>query len=254
MDLRSIAGHALPPVRGVGCASFTVAMVAGAELHMRAAPSRSPAVYDRWLRAWARGVLRIFGVRLTLEGTAPPPARGARLVVCNHRSPVDILVLLSLFGGRILSRADLARWPIVGAAARQAGTIFVDRESEASGARAIRTVRRHLAAGSTISVFPEGATYPGDEVRAFRPGAFLPLRGLDVELFPVGLAYPPGTEFWQESFVKHVSRVATQPATQIVVCCGAGWVPEGGARKLAEEAQAEVQALTERARRRFDAL
>lgn len=254
MDLRSLASRALPPIRGAGCASFTVAMVAGAELHMRAVPSRRPVVYDRWLRNWARGVLRIFGVQLTLEGPAPPLPRGARLVVSNHRSPLDILTLISLFGGRILSRADLARWPIVGAAARQAGTIFVDRESDASGARAIRTIRRHLAAGSTITVFPEGTTYPGDEVRPFRPGAFLPLRGLDVELFPVGLAYPAGIEFWQESFVEHVGRVATRPVTRVVACCGVGRKAEGSAGQLAEEARAEVQALTTRARRRFEAL
>jgi 1-acyl-sn-glycerol-3-phosphate acyltransferase len=230
-------------------AGFTVAMVGAAEVHMRVSPSRRATVYDPYMRAWAGGLLRIFGIRIEGEPRPPPANARARLIVSNHRSPLDILVLIRLFGGRIVSRADLSGWPVLGAAARQAGTIFVDRESESSGARAIRTIRRHLAAGSTITVFPEGATYPGDDVRPFRAGAFVAPRGLDVEIVPVGLAYPAGTEFWQETFLTHIQRVAGRFRTPVGVAIGEPVVPTGRTPEIAEAMHDEVQRLVARARR-----
>ncbi len=254
VESKSLIGRVLPPIRGAGCAAYTMGMCAGAELHKRAAGGLEDELWDGWMRRWAKGVLTIFGVRVTLDGPLPPPPCRARLVVANHRSPIDVVILLSLFGGRILSRGDLARWPVLGAAARQAGTIFVDRESRGSGARAIREIRRHLAAGDTITVFPEGGTFPGDEVRPFRAGAFVTARGLDVEVVPVGLAYPPKTEFWQESFVAHVGRVAGRPRTNVVVTIGEGSSASGRAVDVAKRMHAEVQTLTHRARARLEGL
>ena len=98
------------------------------------------------------------------------------LVVANHRSTADILVLLRTFGGRMVSRADLAGWPLVGAAARAVGTLFVDRSDAASGATAVRAIRTRLVAGDTVIVFPEGTTFPDDEVRPFHAGAFVAAR------------------------------------------------------------------------------
>lgn len=201
------------------------------------------------MKRWGSSLVRATGGRVYLvPGCEPPRERRARLVVANHRSPFDIGVLLSLFGGHALSRADLASWPVLGLAARRAGTIFVDREDGASRAAALRTIRRRLAAGASVLVFPEGATFEGDEVRAFQAGAFAALRGLDVELVPVGLAYDPGAEFVEESFVRHVVRVAGRPVTRCVVNIGTARPASGRPQELATTLQREVQELVAQAR------
>jgi 1-acyl-sn-glycerol-3-phosphate acyltransferase len=208
-------------------------------------------VRERWVGAWCSGLLRLFGVRAITMGTAPPPGRG-HLVVANHRSTADILVLLRTFGGHMLSRADLSRWPLVGVAARAVGTVFVDRANAASGANAVRAIRDRLAEGHTVIVFPEGTTFPDDEVRAFHSGAFVAALRSGADIVPVGLAYGTGSgaAFVNESFPAHLARMAAASPSDVVVCIGEPLVVEEKARAalLRDRAHAEVQLLVDQAR------
>lgn len=192
-------------------------------------------------------ILRIFGVESLRNGPAPAPAR-ARLVVANHRAALDIGILLHELGGIFLSRADLADWPVVGQLASEAGTIFVDRDDRRSGAAAIRAVRRRLKAGGSVMIFPEGATFAGDEVQPFHAGAFIAARGLDVEIVPVGLAYPHGVEYVDVSFVEHVEELARRPHTRVGIAFGEPFLAEGRPAALAEHAHGVVQSLVREAR------
>jgi 1-acyl-sn-glycerol-3-phosphate acyltransferase len=235
--------------RALGMSALTLSMLAGVSLHQRlVAPATQRATFERWQRAWADNLLRLFGVHATLGGSLPAPASGARLVVSNHRSPIDILLLLRHFGGVVLSRADLARWPILGPAARRAETIFVDRDDALSGVLAIRAIRDRLANQRTVIVFPEGTTLAGDTVRAFQSGAFVAARGLPVEIVPVGIAYQPGSEFLDESFLQHMTRVASRPVTRVACTVGAARVMPATRKGLAEVLRDEVQALVHESR------
>ena len=129
---------------------FADARRRGGDVHGRvswlastAQPFRDPfglaELVDRHLRRWCRGLLSVCGVHLWRAGETPAGAERARLVVANHRSPFDIPILLSVFGGQFLSRADLTEWPVFGRAARRVGTIF--RQSR----RIARAVRRRFA-------------------------------------------------------------------------------------------------------------
>jgi 1-acyl-sn-glycerol-3-phosphate acyltransferase len=192
-------------------------------------------------------ILALFGVELVRSG-AIPPHDGPRLVVANHRAALDIGILLHEVGGIFLSRADLEGWPIVGPLAREANTIFVDREDRRSGAKAIRAMRRRLQEGQSVMIFPEGATYTGDEVRPFQPGAFVACRGLGVQVLPIGLAYPPGTEYVGVSFVDHVTALARRPRTRVGVAVGAPFLADGRPAALAEQSHASVARLVAEAR------
>jgi 1-acyl-sn-glycerol-3-phosphate acyltransferase len=240
-------------LRLINLGAATLGWVALASAHQALVPpGQRTATFQRYLRRWGSSLVRATGgVVQLVPGCALPTSNKPRLIVANHRSPFDIGVLLSLFGGHALSRADLASWPVLGLAARRAGTIFVDRESEASGASALRTIRRRLSEGATILVFPEGATFEGDEVRPFKPGAFAALRGLDAEIVPVGLVYDPGVEFVEESFVEHVLRVAARPRTRCVVNVGTPLPAHGRAKDLAESAHGVVQHLVTGARTKW---
>lgn len=236
-------------LRTVALGGWTLGTMQVALMHQRLTPPEArEALHNEWVRTWARGLVRVLGVEERIVAPAPPLAHGARLVVSNHRSSLDILLMLKHCGGSVLARADMEGWPVLGRAAREGGTIFVDRADPSSGARAIRAIRKQLASGRTVTVFPEGTTYRGDEVRAFHGGAFSALTGMEAEVLPVGVAYEPGAEFVGESFGAYLARMAGQKRIPVALCFGTPRPATGGREALARELRAEVQTLVERAR------
>jgi 1-acyl-sn-glycerol-3-phosphate acyltransferase len=218
---------------GAGTAVF--AHVSGARGGVAKARAR-----DLWSGSWSRGLLRLFGVEMVVTGDPGVPGRG-RVVVSNHRSIIDIAVLLSLFGGAVVSRGDLEKWPVIGPAARSAGTIFVDRSSKRSGAHAIQAMVDRLLQHDTVCLFPEGTTYVDDEVRPFKPGACVAAARAHVPVVPVAIVYPrdSGAAFGGETFVQHLARLADTRSTRVLVEIGDPMEPAPG------EA---LEAFTERCR------
>jgi lyso-ornithine lipid O-acyltransferase len=253
--LTSARDRARQAARAGGFALATAAMLPLFVTHHRRAPETDrDLVRELWVRRWASSLLRLFAIDVVIGGGAvpPPTKRGdrGRLIVTNHRSAIDIGVVLATFGGTMVSRADLATWPLVGAAARSVGTVFVDRASAKSGASTIRAIQRHLEDGQTITLFPEGTTYAGDEVRPFHGGAFIAAARAGAEVLPVGLAYPAasGAAFLDESFVAHLGRMARSAGTRMAIAVGAP-LPSGlRAAALTEQAHAAVSRLVRDAR------
>lgn len=243
--------------RIAGFGALTGAMLPGFVVHeaLSAAPERDR-VRRRWVGTWCTSLLRIFGVTVMTEGDSPPPPAAGRLVVANHRSTADILVLLRSFGGQMVSRADLARWPLVGPAARAVGTVFVQRGDVMSGATAVRIIRTRLSEGATIIVFPEGTTFPDDDVRPFQPGAFVAALHSGADILPVGLAYGSGSgaAFVGESFPAHLARMAAARPSRVAMCIGSPIpIPEDArSSRLRDRAQLDVQRLVAAARRIVD--
>jgi len=223
--------------------------------HRRVAEEQKDLVRELWVRRWARALLALFSIDVVIRGDVRPPTRRGergRLIVANHRSAIDIGVILATFGGTMVSRADLATWPVVGAAARSVGTVFVDRSSAKSGAATIRVIQKHLEDGQTIAIFPEGTTFAGDEVRPFHGGAFIAAARSGAEVLPVGLAYPAtsGAAFVDETFLAHLGRMAKSDATRMGLAVGAPIFSKGmRAAELAERAHAEVSRLVVEARK-----
>ena len=215
------------------------------------------AVREKWIRAWSAALLRLFSVHVRVEGALPPPGAGV-LIVANHRSTIDIAALLRTFGGYMVSRADLSGWPLVGAAARKVGTVFVDRKDRASGAGAVRAMRRLLEEGRTVIVFPEGTTFPDDEVRPFQPGAFLAALLMNARIVPVGIAYEKGSgaAFVNETFPQHLSRMSKAAPTRVVLRVGAPLAlgPRVRAADARDRAHEAVSKLVAEARSVVDAM
>jgi 1-acyl-sn-glycerol-3-phosphate acyltransferase len=240
---------------GTATAVMLPAFLARASL---ARSERPDDVRDRWVGAWSRALLRAFGVGVLVQGSSAPASgrAGGRLVVANHRSTADILALLATFGGAMVSRADVAGWPLIGRAARAVGTVFVDRASAFSGATAVRAIRTRLLRGGTVIVFPEGGTSSGDEVRPFRAGAFVAALRASAEIVPVGLAYSVGSEaaFVDESFPAHLARMAAASPSKVAMGIGTSISSAGALRAedLRDRAHSEVVTLVAQSRRLVD--
>jgi 1-acyl-sn-glycerol-3-phosphate acyltransferase len=210
-----------------------------------------------FVRRWARSLLGVLGVDVQVDGAlgdvgASNGSHGVvpRLVVANHRSTIDILLMLHLFGGQLLARGDMATWPGIGVMARRAGTLFVDRDDPASGAGAVQRMRERLRRGISIGVFPEGTTFPGDEVREFQAGAFMAIAREKGIVLPVGIAYHDADAIYgDEPIADHLKRVLQTRATSVGVAVGTPISATGtGIAGLAQHAHDEVQRLVHRAR------
>jgi 1-acyl-sn-glycerol-3-phosphate acyltransferase len=235
-------------VRVSGFLALTPTMLAAWSAHDAITRKDRSALRDRWFGAWCDAMLRVFGIRVITIGQAPK--RGAKLVVSNHRGVADVLVLLRTFGGHMVSRADLAKWPLIGLAGRRLGTVFVDRSDAKSGAVTIRTMRTLLNQGETVTIFPEGTTFSGDEVRPFHAGGFVAATGTRAEVVPVGLAYARDSQaaFSDETFTQHLGRMAGAPPSFVVVSIGEPLVLPAKSREAAERAREAVSREVARAR------
>ncbi len=261
MVIPNVTGRARQAARATGFLGVTAVMLPPFLARMVATNDADrTAVRDAWVGRWARALLRLFAVEVVVDGVVPTPTQGhgrGRLVVTNHRSAIDIGVVLSTFGGTMVSRADLAGWPVLGAAARAVGTVFVDRSSAKSGAGAIRAMQKLLEEGQTINLFPEGTTFEGDEVRPFHGGAFVSAVRAEAEILPVAIAYPraSGAAFVHETFPEHLARMSKSGPTRMVVAVGTPFVARRADRAtdLTKRAHDEVQALVTRARDRCGA-
>jgi 1-acyl-sn-glycerol-3-phosphate acyltransferase len=211
----------------------------------------SEARRDAYVRSWARSLLRVLEVDVAIDAVPGALERSAapRLVVANHRSTLDILLMLHLFGGNLLARGDMADWPAIGTMARRAGTLFVDRSDPTSGAAAVQRIRAKLRGGVTISVFPEGTTFEGDQVREFQGGAFVAIAREHGEVLPVGIAYARADAiFGDEPVVDHMKRLVRAPSIRVGVAVGSPVASRGAVGPLASAMRREVQALVNKAR------
>ncbi len=126
------------------------------------------------------------------------PRRGPVLVVANHASFLDPMVVGSVMKDRQfspLARESLFRFKPFGWLLRSFGVIPINRDG--ADAAAMRTGIGELQAGRCLAVFPEGTRSRDGSLGEFRRGVLLLLRKVPVEVVPMGLAgthgiWPPG--------------------------------------------------------------
>jgi 1-acyl-sn-glycerol-3-phosphate acyltransferase len=234
-------------LRTAAFGAFSAGILAAYETKRVITPeSRRALLLDHYRSRLSDGALGLLGAELRVRGQRLED-RGA-LIVANHQSALDIAVMLSVFQAVLVSRHDVAGWPLLGRLAKHGDTIFVDREDRRSGVVALREIRRQAMQGRTVVAFPEGGTFPGDSVHEFHPGAFAAVRSLDVPVIPAGLAYSPAIPYGEESFAQHIANVAARERTRIVIQIGES-LPFGlEPRSAAELARARVEALVIEAR------
>lgn len=240
------------PLR-VGAAVASSVMLASGLTFERRFTAITPERSDDYVRRWARAMLRAMHVDVMVDGRRSLSPERSHLVVSNHRSSVDIFVILDLFGGHMLARGDMAKWPGMGQLAQMAGTLFVDRGDSSSRSRAVRQITDHLQKGRTIGVFPEGTTYVDDEVHPFHAGSFLAAHRAGAQVIPVGLAYAdPESCYGDHDFSAHFQKLLVADRTRVSVAIGEPLDTDGlTVHAIRDRAHAAVQHLVHHARARL---
>ncbi|MCF6322035.1 MAG: 1-acyl-sn-glycerol-3-phosphate acyltransferase [Rhizobiaceae bacterium] len=112
-----------------------------------------------------RLLLRIIGVRVNIHGdfsTAHP-----LLLVSNHVSWVDILVMGSLKEICFIAKSEINSWPVINKLARLQGTVFIDRNNRRHAAIQADTIANRLLHGDVMVLFAEGTTSDGNKILDF---------------------------------------------------------------------------------------
>jgi 1-acyl-sn-glycerol-3-phosphate acyltransferase len=108
------------------------------------------------------------------------------VMVANHQSLLDILVLFRLFRHfKWVSKIENFRIPCIGWNMRLNDYIQLKRGDRSSVAVMLRTCRENLAAGNSIMMFPEGTRSPTGKLRGFKPGAFNLAKDAKRPLLPI---------------------------------------------------------------------
>ena len=108
------------------------------------------------------------------------------VMVANHQSFLDILVLFRLFAHfKWVSKAEMFRIPCIGWNMGLNRYVRLRRGSPESIAQMMAACERHLAAGSSLMIFPEGTRSPDGHLRAFKHGAFTLAQRGRVPLLPI---------------------------------------------------------------------
>ena len=207
---------------------------------------RALGLVSPWPRRFLGGVAAISGARVRVQGG---PAAGPALLLANHTSWLDILVLGGALGARFVSKDGVDRWPVVGFLARLNATIFISREARGAVRTQAGALRRELSGPRPIALFPEGTTTDGHALLPFRASLLAavapPPDG--VAVLPVAIDYGAAVNdiawFADEPALRNVARVWRRAGRFDVVVRVLPALPAGVDRKaLAAAAQREVAA------------
>eukprot|EP00930_Biecheleria_cincta_P034189 TRINITY_DN23640_c0_g1_i2.p1 TRINITY_DN23640_c0_g1~~TRINITY_DN23640_c0_g1_i2.p1 ORF type:complete len:609 (-),score=108.02 TRINITY_DN23640_c0_g1_i2:375-2168(-) len=156
---------------------------------------------------------------------APSDMKQTPIIVCNHNSYIDGLVLASAMGApKIIAKAGTLNVPVLGVFASELGVIEVDRADPNSRAATIKAIQDHVEdwrpGKRPLLLFPEGTTSNGESLLEFKKGAFVP--GVPVRpavLHYTGSWHPANTNYrvgekgelqatgdgeWVQQFLGHV--------------------------------------------------
>jgi len=190
--------------------------------------------HQRMLRVqwWSAKLLRLLGITLRPEG-APRP--GAKLLVANHISWLDILAINAVVPARFVSKSEVRHWPVVGRLVSAAGTLYIERERPRDAMRVVHQMAEAFKAGDTLAVFPEGTTTDGHSLLPFHANLLQAAVATHTHVQPVALrfsdaarrvspavAYIGDTSLMQsllmvvmaDELTAHVSLLAAEPTEQ----------------------------------------
>ncbi len=170
-----------------GYAWGAFALAAGLALLATLAPGARRRVAGS--RAAARLLLRLTGTRARLVMPVPIPESGPLILVANHASYLDGIVLWALLPGpyAFVAKRELRRYPLVRGLLERIGTQFVERFDTRRSARDAGALAAAVRAGTRLLYFPEGTFVAAAGLRPFHMGAFLAAVRAGAAVVPVAV-------------------------------------------------------------------
>jgi 1-acyl-sn-glycerol-3-phosphate acyltransferase len=195
---------------------------------------------NRTFRGWARTSARLMGMTITVRN-APPNA--PFLLVSNHLSYVDVIVLGSQADCTFVAKSEVASWPILGFVCKTMDTIFIDRRLKRDIQRVMQRIDQTLRRGLGVVLFAEGTSTNGESVLPFKTSLleFAARKQVPVHYASVRYVVPPGETpanrsvcWWGEmTFPDHLFRLLQVASFEASVVYGSEPIVAADRRALA---------------------
>lgn len=204
---------------------------------------RSRAAAADALSATMRELCAIHAVDVEVTGRLP---ERPCVLVANHLSYLDPLVILSRLPAAPIAKAEVADWPVIGPCGRALGVHFVDRASMMARAAVLRGALASLRAGVSVLNFAEGTTTDGSRLLPFHRGIFGAAILAGVPVVPLALRYDDLELAWtgNATFLPHYWKLSTRRAARARLTVRAPMWPR--ATERAEDFAARVRATIAR--------
>lgn len=197
-------------------------------------------VYDRRIDAWSKQLLDDAAVELETRGEEHLASDEAFVVMSNHQSHYDVVVLFQVLRRRVrmVAKKELFRVPIFAGAMRAAGFIEIDRSNHQKAIAALDAAEEALKRGTSIWIAPEGTRSETGELGPFKKGGFHLAFDTGARILPVTLV---GT---RDVLLPHDWRV--KKGQRVVVHVGAPIDPKRYGKERRDELMAIVREAIER--------
>lgn len=131
----------------------------------------------------------LIGVRIRVEGREHISLAAPRILVSNHTSYVDVLVLMAALGVdyRFVSKSENLRLPLIGTFLRKLDHLVFDRSNTEARLVQAAEIENTLRSGNSVFVFPEGTFTRSEGVRPFQLGAFKAAVDAHCPVVPIAL-------------------------------------------------------------------
>lgn len=129
---------------------------------------------------WFMGI----GVEFNSEGNWPHG-----LIVCNHLSYIDVLILASLRPACFVTSVEIKETPVLGQISSLAGCLFVERRNKTNLSQEIKELTQALKMSIPVVIFPEATSTNGESVLRFRRPLFQSAIDAHVPVVPLTLNY-----------------------------------------------------------------
>ena len=212
-----------------------------------ASKSRARDWRNRNFRSWAQTAARVIGMTIRVRNEPP---KGSFLMVSNHLSYVDVILLASQANCAFVAKREVASWPVIGSICRAMNTIFIDRRLRRDIPNAMRQIVETLHCGLGVVLFAEGTSTNGHGVLPFKTSLleFAARNQLPVHYASVGYVVPSDETSAEESvcwwgdmtFPDHLFRLLQLPSFEARLVYGAGPIVSDDRRVLATKLWAAV--------------
>jgi 1-acyl-sn-glycerol-3-phosphate acyltransferase len=144
---------------------------------------------ERIIRFWCKRLLAIFEINVEVKGLETYLANQKKyLMVANHISWMDIIVIQSIKPCIFVAKSDVASWPLFGWVAQMTGTIFIKRDKVSDIKKALKKMKRRLIKRS-VCIFPEGTSSNGRYLLPFKSNLFQSSIDTQKSILPLCLRY-----------------------------------------------------------------
>ena len=144
---------------------------------------------ERIIRFWCKRLLSIFEISVEVTGLESNLVNQKKyLMVANHISWLDIIVIQSIKPCIFVAKSDVASWPLFGWVAQMTGTIFIKRDKISDIKKALKKMKRRLIKRS-VCIFPEGTSTNGRYLLPFKSNLFQSSIDTQKSILPLCLRY-----------------------------------------------------------------